>query len=121
MGHRLPLLPYRHQRHHERGAHVRLRWKESLRSRNYRYFVSFVVSTFLLAAYVFGVVLVLTVRLAQRYPGALDSFFVGFARSKPGVFGTLVFAECILCPLGNLTAFHCSLIATNVTASAGPP
>merc|ERR1740121_1253489 len=33
--------------------------------RNYRYFVSFVVSTFFLTAYVFVVILILTVRLAQ--------------------------------------------------------
>eukprot|EP00971_Amphidinium_carterae_P207536 4117909-Amphidinium_carterae.1 len=29
----------------------------------------------------------------------------------------LVFAGCILCPLGNLTVFHCYLIASNTTTN----
>lgn len=85
--------------------------------RNYRYFVCFVISTFLLALYVFGVVLFLTIRLATAGDISGERFFTSFAAAKPAVLVLLMFTGCVLCPLGNLVAFHSYLIATNRTTN----
>mmetsp|Transcript_70711 Transcript_70711/g.182312 ORF Transcript_70711/g.182312 Transcript_70711/m.182312 type:complete len:409 (-) Transcript_70711:76-1302(-) len=85
--------------------------------RNYRYFVGFVVSTFFLALYVFGVALFITIRLAKASGAATDRFLVNLAGSKPLILMLLVFTGCVLCPLGNLVMFHSYLIATNVTTN----
>lgn len=86
--------------------------------RNYRYFVCFVLSTFLLALYVFGMLLLVAVHTARRVASfSLDRFAMKLAVSQPLLLGLLVFTGCILCPLGNLVAFHCYLIATNATTN----
>lgn len=86
--------------------------------RNYRYFVSFVMSTFLMALYVFGILLLTLVQLARRSTTfKFDAFFMSVLSSQTWVFGLLVFTGCVLCPLGNLTVFHCYLIASNTTTN----
>lgn len=86
--------------------------------RNYKYFVCFVISTFLLALYVFGIVLLIAVRLGQQLASFDLVRFVGdLAASEPFVLALLVFTGCVLCPLGNLVAFHCYLIVTNTTTN----
>merc|ERR1712232_23999 len=68
--------------------------------------------------YVFGVVLLISVRLAQQVRTFdLVQFLGDLAASQPFVLALLVFTGCLLCPLGNLVAFHCYLIATNTTTN----
>lgn len=77
--------------------------------RNYRYFVAFVVTTFLLTLYVFGMMLLTVVQMASGdMKFDLDTFLL---------IGLLTFSGCVLCPLGNLVAFHSYLIATNTTTN----
>jgi len=86
--------------------------------RNYRYFVAFVVSTFLLSLYVFGVLVLAMVQLARRTISfKADTFFVSVLSSQTFVMILLVFTGCVLCPLGNLVVFHFYLIATNITTN----
>lgn len=86
--------------------------------RNYRYFVCFVISTFLLALYVFGVLLMIAIHLGrQAVSFALDRFLVDLAAARPSVLILIIFTGCVLCPLGNLVVFHCYLIATNTTTN----
>merc|ERR1712217_346626 len=72
---------------------------------------------FLLALYVFGVALFLTVRLAQAVGLSGDRFLAVLAASRPIVLLLLAFTGCALYPLGNLVAFHSYLIATNTTTN----
>lgn len=86
--------------------------------RNYRYFVSFVVCTFLLALYVFGVLVLAMVNMASEAKRFHTSrFAMELVLSQPIVVGLVVFAGCVLCPLGNLVIFHMYLIATNTTTN----
>lgn len=86
--------------------------------RNYRYFVCFVLSTFLLALYVFLATIVLAVSLAKHVSAHSFDRIVGeLASLHPFAVGLVIFTGCILCPLGNLVGFHCYLIATNTTTN----
>lgn len=87
--------------------------------RNYKYFVCFVVFTFMLTLYVFALVLFITVRIAQRDTLAFrfDRFAKDLATHRPVLLGLLIFTCCILCPLGNLAAFHSYLICKNATTN----
>mmetsp|Transcript_16309 Transcript_16309/g.47719 ORF Transcript_16309/g.47719 Transcript_16309/m.47719 type:complete len:428 (-) Transcript_16309:1-1284(-) len=86
--------------------------------RNYRFFVGFVLSTFLLALYVFAVALFIAIVLAQQVTRfTLDRFVMELVVSQPALLGVIIFTGCVLCPLGNLVAFHCYLIATNTTTN----
>merc|ERR1740121_2724314 len=48
---------------------------------------------------------------------AIDRFVVEFAVTQPFVLSLGLFTGCVLCPLGNLVAFHCYLIGTNTTTN----
>mmetsp|Transcript_10390 Transcript_10390/g.23494 ORF Transcript_10390/g.23494 Transcript_10390/m.23494 type:complete len:382 (+) Transcript_10390:149-1294(+) len=87
--------------------------------RNYRHFVCFVISTFLLALHVFLVMILTLIYLAaaDKNASSVDKFIVDVLKAQPLGIGLLVFAGCILCPLGNLTVFHCYLIASNTTTN----
>lgn len=86
--------------------------------RNYRSFVCFVLSTFCLALYVFGIALFIAIRMGRQVAGfSLDSFLVDLASSRPSLLILIIFTGCVLCPLGNLVAFHCYLIVTNTTTN----
>eukprot|EP00928_Gymnodinium_smaydae_P025028 TRINITY_DN20073_c0_g1_i1.p1 TRINITY_DN20073_c0_g1~~TRINITY_DN20073_c0_g1_i1.p1 ORF type:complete len:403 (-),score=58.35 TRINITY_DN20073_c0_g1_i1:2-1210(-) len=86
--------------------------------RNYVFFVSFVVSTFLLAAYVTVVCMYVLVLESRRQSFTdFESFVTSLFMAKPAVVGLLGFTLAMMCPLGNLAAFHCYLIATNKTTN----
>jgi len=86
--------------------------------RNYRYFLCFILSTFLLALYVFVVLILVVVYFVESLPGISPDRFIGWlATSHPFVLGLLVFIGCVLCPLGNLVVFHCYLIGSNTTTN----
>jgi len=85
--------------------------------RNYRHFLCFVLSTFLLALYVFGVALYLTIRLSKTMGFGGELFLASLASSKPSVVVLLSFTGCILIPLGNLVVFHSYLVITNKTTN----
>lgn len=85
--------------------------------RNYRHFLCFVLSTFLLALYVFSVALFMTIRVARFQHVGGDAFFLGLIKSKPSVLVLLGFTGCILIPLGNLVAFHSYLVGVNKTTN----
>jgi len=85
--------------------------------RNYRYFVLFLVFTFLLALYVFCVALYLTIRMAHAVHFRGDKFIASLAMWKPASVLLLTFSGCALLPLGNLLAFHMYLLWTNTTTN----
>lgn len=86
--------------------------------RNYMYFFFFVVSTFLLALYVAVVTISIVVAQARSQKHfMLQRFFTELMTARPVMFGLTIFLGCILCPLGNLTVFHCYLVASNRTTN----
>jgi len=85
--------------------------------RNYRYFVSFVMSTFLLALYVFSILVLACVYIAPSIVHSHQPFLVELIRSAPVAIGLLVFTGLVACPLGNLTVFHLYLITSNKTTN----
>eukprot|EP00929_Paragymnodinium_shiwhaense_P068883 TRINITY_DN34732_c0_g1_i1.p1 TRINITY_DN34732_c0_g1~~TRINITY_DN34732_c0_g1_i1.p1 ORF type:complete len:484 (-),score=90.38 TRINITY_DN34732_c0_g1_i1:93-1544(-) len=86
--------------------------------RNYRYFFFFVLSTFLLAVYVTIVSVLILVRLAEKSRQFnLEWFVLDLAVTRPLMLVLVIFVGCLLCPLGNLSMFHCYLIATNRTTN----
>lgn len=86
--------------------------------RNYRYFVCFVISTFLLALYVLLALLAICIQLVVdvKHQG-FKTYVEELAETHPMLLGLVIFIGCVLCPLGNLVVFHCYLIATNTTTN----
>lgn len=86
--------------------------------RNYKYFVCFVISTFLLSLYVFVLLLLVSIQLAMNV-SSFDSrrYIALLFHQYPFVLGLMAFTGCMLCPLGNLAVFHCYLIASNTTTN----
>jgi len=86
--------------------------------RNYRSFVCFVFSTFCLTLYVFAAVLLIAVHLSRRRSGgSADRLLLYLLATEPTIVVLVACTGCLLCPLGNLVAFHCYLIGTNTTTN----
>lgn len=84
--------------------------------RNYRYFVLFVCSTFLLALYVVVTTSLSLVLLCRSHE--VNWKLVGvFVRLHPSSAFLVIFAGIVSLALGNLTAFHCYLVAVNKTTN----
>merc|ERR550532_3967670 len=82
--------------------------------RNYQSFVCFVFSTFCLTLYVFAAVLLIAVHLSRRRSGgSADRLLLYLLATEPTIVVLVACTGCLLCPLGNLVAFHCYLIGTN--------
>jgi len=84
--------------------------------RNYKFFFCFVFSTFVLALYVFSVLVVIAIHVGF-FKGLFDPYIFTRAATYPALLVLLVFIGCLLFPLGNLMAFHCYLITKNMTTN----
>jgi len=86
--------------------------------RNYRSFVTFLTSAFLLGAYVLiGSVHIFIRRANERRFTHSEPLNLHFFRTEARVFGTIIFVGIALLFLGNLLAFHIVGIAKNRTTN----
>jgi palmitoyltransferase ZDHHC9/14/18 len=85
-------------------------------ARNYRFFFAFVTSTSLYAIYTAAMMALRMGLDVRNAPGSgTDAFADGLGRSYYLSLIMLIYSLLILCMVGGLSTYHCSLVASNMT------